>query len=795
MNPGFTVLSVLVLALGIGANTAIFSVVNSVLLRPLDYKQADRIVAVGNTWTDRKISMAQMSEPDFDDLHDQSTVFDGLACYLGGGNGDSVIVGKSAEFASVARVSPDFFHVMGADAAAGRLFSPEEERPGGALVAVVGDGFWKRRLGGSATALGSTLRAYDKAFTVIGVLPPGFNFPGTAEVWVPRSTFEKNEHRSANNFRAIGRLNPGVSVEQAQTQLSAISARLAQLYPLSNRNKAFQAIQVQEQMVKGVRNTLYLLLGAVALVLLIACANVANLLLARATSRSREIAVRAALGAGRWRIARQLIVESAVIAVLAAVAGLFLAAWGVDALLALAPANLPRLSEVHIDGWVLVFTLGLSLAASFVFGVAPALQASKIDLNHALKLGASRGTVGGGAGGAAGRIRGALVVAEIAISIVLLVGAGLLIRSFAALTNIDLGFNPERLLVMHANMGASNLEQSKRVTVVYGEILRQVAAVPGVALAAAANVPPGGPVGSNGAYFLEGGPGWEQLGMKAPQADFIVNTPGYFKLMQIPFVAGRDFSERDQFEAEFAAIVNQSLVKLSFPNEDPIGRRIQTGLDTPKFMTIVGVVRDIRQTDPALPPRPAVYMPYLQHPFYGRAMSFVIKTKGDPNGMAEAMRRKVREVNSEIPVRFTTMDARLAQTVASPRFRGILLGIFAALAVCLAMAGVYGVMAYLVTQRTSEIGLRMALGADRGKIIRLVLEDGVKLAGAGIAVGFLGAFLATRLLQSMLFGITATDPLTYGTMAAGVAAITLLACAIPAWGAATLDPLVALRQD
>jgi putative ABC transport system permease protein len=789
LNPGFTVLSVLVLALGIGANTAIFSVVNSVLLRPLDYKQADRIVAVGNTWTDRKISMAQMSEPDFDDLHDQSTVFDGLSCYLGGGNGDSVIVGKSAEFASVARVSPDFFHVMGTDAAVGRLFAPEEERSG-ALVVVVGDGFWKRRLAGSANAIGTTLRVYDKAFTVIGVLPPGFRFPGTADVWVPRSTFGKNEHRSANNFRAIGRLKPDVSLEQAQTQLSAISSRLAQLYPLSNKDKAFQAVQVQEQMVRGVKNTLYLLLGAVALVLLIACANVANLLLARATSRSREIAVRAALGAGRWRIARQLIVESAVIAVLAGVAGLLLAAWGVDALLALAPANLPRLSEVHIDGWVLAFTLALSLAASFIFGVAPALQASKIDLNHALKSGAARGTVGG----AAGRIRAALVVAEIAISIVLLVGAGLLIRSFAALTRIDLGFNPDHVLVMHANMAASTLEQSRRVTLIYGEILRQAATVPGVALAAAANVPPGS-LGSNGAYFLEGGPGWEQLGMKAPQADFIVNTPGYFKLMQIPFVAGRDFSERDQFDGEFATIVNQSLATLSFPNQDPIGRRIQTGLDTPQFMTIVGVVRDIRQTDPAAPPRPAVYMPYLQHPAYGRAMSFVIKTHGDPMGMAEAMRRKVREVNSEIPVRFTTMDARLALTVASPRFRGILLGIFAGLAVCLAMAGVYGVMVYLVTQRAPEIGLRMALGADRGKIVRLVLARGVTLAGAGIALGFLGALAATRLLQSMLFGITATDPLTYGTMAAGVAAIALLACAVPAWRAATVDPLVALRQD
>jgi predicted permease len=791
LNPGFTLLSVLVLALGVGANTAIFSVVNAVLLQPLDYKDPGRIVAVGNTWNDRKISMAQMSEPDFDDLHDQSTVFDGLACYLGGAGGDSVLIGKSAEYSSVSRVSPEFFHVMGAEAAVGRLFSPAEDRQEGALVAAVSDGFWKRRLGGDRNAIGSTIRAYDKIFIIVGVLPPGFGFPGKTEVWIPRSSFDKNDHRSANNFQAIGRLKPGVSMAQAQTQLTAISAGLAQQYPPSNKNKYFQAIPVQEQLVGGVKTTLYLLLGAVALVLLIACANVASLLLARATSRSREIAVRAALGAGRWRIARQLMVESAVIAVAAALAGLVLASWGVDALLALAPPNLPRLAEVHIDGWVLAFTLALSLAASLVFGVAPALQASRIDLNHALKQGAARGTVGG----AAGRMRSVLVVAEIAISIVLLVAAGLLIRSFGALTRVAWGFNPDRVLVMQANLASSNLEQAKRVTMVYGEILRQIQAVPGVVAAAGARGLPGGGGSSNGGYYIEGGPGWEQLGMKSPQADFIVNTPGYFKAMQIPLVAGRDFSERDRFESEFTAIVNESLARLSFPNQDPIGRRIQCGLDTPQFMSIVGVVRDVRMSDPAGALRPAIYMPYLQHPNYGRNISFVMKTQASPMALAEAMRLKVRGVNSEIPVKFTTMDARLAQTVASPRFRGILLGIFAALAVGLAMAGVYGVMAYLVTQRSSEIGLRMALGAGRASIVRLVLARGAALTGAGLAAGLLGALAATRLLRTMLFGVAATDPLTYGVMALGVALIALLACTVPAWRATTVDPLAALRQD
>jgi len=790
LSPGFTLLSVLVLALGIGANTAIFSVVNGVLLKPLAYKDAGRIVAVGNTWKDRKVSMGQMSEPDFDDLHNQSTVFDGLACYIPGGN-DIVLVGKTAEYSAVSRVAPEFFQVMGIDAAAGRLFSPDEERPGGPLVAVVGDRFWKRRLHGDPHAIGQTVRAYDKLFTVVGILPPGFAFPEKTEVWIPRATFPLNEHRSAHNFRAVGRLKPGVPLEAAQTQLTAIAERLSQLYPLSNRNESIQAVPMQEQIVGSVRTTLYLLLGAVALVLLIACANVANLMLARATSRSREIAVRAALGAGRWRIARQLIVESTVIAILAAAAGLLLASWGIDSLLALAPANLPRLAEVQIDRWVLAFTLAVSLAASLVFGLAPVLQATRIDLNDALKRGAARGTVGG----AAGRLRSVLVVAEIAISIVLLVGAGLLLRSFAALTRVELGYNPDRILVMQANLPAAGLEQARHVTNVYAEILRQVEPVPGVVAVAGARGLPGPGGRSNGGYYLEGGPGWEQLGMKAPQADFIVNTPGFFQVLQIPMVAGRDFSERDQYDAEFVAIVNESLVKLSFPRENPLGRRIQTGLDTPRFMTIVGVVRDIRIGEPAVPPRPAIYMPYLQHPNYGRDLQFVVKTQAAPMSMAETMRLKLRQIDSEIPVQFTTMDARLADTVASPRFRGVLLAIFAALAVGLAMAGVYGVMAYLVTQRSSEIGLRMALGANRAGIVRLVLGRCAALTAMGMVAGLLGARLAARLLQTMLFGVEAGDPLTYAAIAGVVAVIALLACAVPAWRASTVAPLEALRQE
>jgi predicted permease len=443
-----------------------------------------------------------------------------------------------------------------------------------------------------------------------------------------------------------------------------------------------------------------------------------------------------------------------------------------------------------VDNAVLAFTLGLSLAASFLFGLAPAIQASRVDLNQALKQGGGRGGIGSG-----GALRSVLVVAEIAISIVLLVGAGLLIRTFAALSSVPLGFNPERLMVVQANLAASTLEQSQRVLSVYDEVLRQVAAIPGVVAAAGNTGVPGGPPRSNGGYVLEGGPGFDKLGMSAPQADFLVTTPGYFRALEIPMRSGRDFSARDSYDGEFVAVVNEALARRSFPGQDPIGRRIRCGLDSDKFMTIVGVVADTRASDPAQAAHAAIYMPHWQHPNYGRAMSFVVRTQVDPMVLAESVRRKVREVNAEIPVKFTTMEARLAQTVASPRFRGILLGVFAGLAVLLAMAGVYGVMSYMVGQRTAEIGLRMALGARRTNIVRMVLKTGVRLAAWGLALGFAGALAATRLVTSMLYGVKATDLSTFAIMAAAVGLVAIAACGIPAWRATRVDPLEALRQD
>lgn len=788
-DAGFTVLAVLVLALGIGANTAIFTVINAVLLRPLGYHDPERIVRVGNSWRGRSISMSQLSAPDFDDLQRQSTAFASLSMYLSGGSADSVIVNNISEYAVVLRVMPGFFEALGAQAALGHLFTPEEAKLGGPQVAVISDSFWKRRFGGNANAIGGRIEDHGKVFTVIGVTPPGFSYPQGAEAWVPM--WDRTTSRTAHNYQAVGRLKPGVTLEQAQAELTGIGNQLEQAYPVDNKGKTFQVMLLQDLMVRNVKSTLYLLWGAVGLVLLIACANVANLLLARGASRSREVAVLSALGATRWQIARPMLAESAIVALLAGVAGVLFASWGVDALLALAPSALPRATTIQIDGSVLAFTLVLALGVSILCGLAPLSQAGKVDLTDALKQGGTRGSIGA----ASGKLRGALVVFEVAVSIVLLIGAGLLIQSFAALARTDWGFNPEKLLVMQANIGYSTLDQAKRVTRTYAEILRQVQGMPGVIDATGVFGVPGA-YGSNGGYFLEGGPGFQQLGIsRTPEADFVVATPGYFKTLGIPLKAGRDISDRDQYEADFVAVVNEALVKNSFPNENPIGRRLQCGLDNPNFMTIVGIVGNIRQADPALPPRPAIYMPYMQHPNYGANMRFIMRTQGDPLALSEPLRRKLHDISSEIPVKFTTMDARLSDTVSSPRFRGVLLGIFATLAVCLAMAGVYGVMAYIVTQRAPEIGLRMALGANRSLIVKLVLSRGFQLAGMGVVFGLIGAFAATRLIASMLYEVKPLDPLTFAATALAAGLTTVVACAVPAWRATRVDPMVTLRQE
>jgi putative ABC transport system permease protein len=758
-DPGFTLLAVLVMALGIGANTAVFSVVNAVLLRPLAYRDADRIVTVASLWR-KSGNQGNVSAPDFHDWHDQSASFAAMAYY----DDDSgpVTAGSAAEYTHMAEVTPEFFDIFSVQAVVGRGFSPDEWKSGTGVV--IGYAYWQSHFSGSAEVVGRTLRMLDKTFTVVGVMPPGFDFPAKTAVWLPaNSVFPETTSRSAHNYTAVGRLKPGVSVAQAQSEMAGIGARLEQQYPESNRNKSVAVTPMRDRMVRNVRLTLYVLLGAVGLVLLIACANMANLLLAKASARGREMAIRAAIGASRGRIVRQLITESMLLAVLAGAAGLLLAVWGTSALVALAPGNVPRLEEANLDAGVLAFTFGISLMASLLFGLAPAVQASRVDLNSALKQGAARAIAGGGAR----RLRGALVVAEIAFSVILLAGAGLLIRSFQALQSMPLGFHPDHILVMESSVPSSNLEGQRRASQVYKEVLLSAAALPGVSAAGLTRTPPG-TVASNGTYYIDHLPDQRSLGVS-------------------------DFNARDTFDAPFTVIVNESLARKSFPGQDPIGHIVYCGFDSPKPMTVVGVAGDIRQFGPAEEAWPELYMPYLQHP--KSEMHLMARTAGDPLRLADTLRRLVQTRSPDTPVKFTTMEGRLAENVAQPRFRTLLLTAFAALAVLLAMAGVYGVMTCVVGQRAGEIGLRMALGASQGNVLKLVLRQGLVLTCVGVAIGLAGAVAATRLLGSMLFAVKATDPLTYAGVAALLVLVALGASYIPARRAARVDPVVALRQE
>jgi predicted permease len=786
-NPGFTVLAVIVMALGIGANTAVFSVVNAVLLRPLAYKNPERIVTLANLWKKTGRIGRTSSAPDFHDWHDQSAAFEAMADYSYDGT-SAVMVGLAgAEYAEVRQVSQEFFKVFGAEPVAGRPFTAEEWKKGGA--AVIGQSYAQNHFGADTNALGKTLRIWDRAYTIVGLMPPWLDFPNKAQIWVTQDSDAK-EHRSANNFRVVGLLKPDVSIEQAQAQMAAIGDRLSKAYPDSNGERNIAVTGMRDRLVRDVRTTLYLLLGAVGVVLLISCANMANLLLAKATSRTREIAIRAAVGAGRWRIVRQLITESVVLALVAGVAGLLLAIWGANALVAAAPSNVPRLAEAAIiDGWVMAFTLAVSVAASLLFGLAPALAASRIDLNEALKLGGSKTVVGGGAR----NLRSAIVVAEIALSVVLLTGARLLMKSFIALNSVALGYRTDHLLLMEADVPSSSLEGARKATRFYKELLQELAQVPGVIAVGAAGVPPGR-TGSNGGYFIDNRPERAAVDLDR-QADYSVVAPQTFSVLGVPLLRGRDFDDRDQYGAPFTAIINETLAKKAFPGQDPLGHVIFGSQDSPSGMTIVGVVADMHNSGPALPPAPEIFGAYQQHPYASAASTVIVRTGADPQLLSEVLRKKVRERSAEVPVKISTMEAMLSQDVAGPRFRTLLFAVFAGLAICLAMAGVYGVMAYMVGQRLNEIGLRMALGASQGKVLGLVMKQGLALAGAGLALGLAGAFAATRLLTSFLFEVKAGDPVTYLGVAALLAVVAMAASYFPARRATQIDPLAALRQE
>jgi putative ABC transport system permease protein len=792
-NPGFALLAAGVLALGIGATTAIFSVVNAVLLRPLAYRDPDRIVTLTTAWRpggQREGTWRFVSLPDFQDWRAQSTAFGTMGFY--DAEELPVSVGATAEYARGAKVNPEFFNVFQIAPMLGSA-SPS--------AALIGYAFWQSHFGGSSSALGSKIHIYDRTLPISGVMPPGFAFPDGNEIWVLTDAASEYEHyrgllkvssiddnifRGGLNYQAVARLKPGVSLKQAQSQMTSIAARLEQEYPDTNKDRSVAVTRLRDDMVGGVRSTLYLLLAATGVVLLIACANTAMLLLARAGARTREIAVRAAVGASQMRIVRQLTVESLLLALIGGGMGLLLAAWGSAALVSLAPADVPRLAEAGIDRWVLGFTFAASVLATLLSGLAPAFHASRVDLNEALKN-AARSAVGGGTG----RLRASLVVAEVALSVMLACAAGLLIKSFVALHNVALGFRPENVLVMRATAPLP----AEQMHAFFADLLKDVAAVPGVIAAGATSSPPGW-VETRGSYWIDRIP--EKLDATSGTPDAIsVVSPGTFPALGIPIESGRDFNDGDTANAPLVAIVNEAVVRKSFPSGDAVGHAILCPFDSinPQLLKIVGVVGNVHQYGPDRPVMPECILPYQQHGYRNSTLRVVVRTASKPEDLEATLRGLVRRRSPEVSVSFTTLEASLAENVAAPRFRTLLLAVFAALALALAVAGVYGVTAYVAGQRAGEIGLRMTLGATPGQVAGLLLRQASAFAGTGLLLGLAGALAASRLLESMLFAVKPTDGPTFAAVAVVLGAVTLLASYLPARRAAKADPLVSLRQE
>jgi putative ABC transport system permease protein len=783
-SPGFTTIAVLTLALGIGANTAIFSVVKAVLLEPLAYTEPNRIVAVQTLFT-RTNRAGSVSGGDYPDLVADPSPFITAARYAGGEL--PVETGGQAEFVAAYGTDAGFADVFQLKPVAGRLITPDEFKLK-ATVALVSEGFAVRHFGDANRAVGQVLRVEESAMSIVGVLPAGFHFPLKAELWFPLT--RENTNRTAHNYRVIALLKPDVTADSARAHLSAVGVRLQQAFPSTHKYKSFTATPLIDLFVERSRMTLWLLMGSVGLVLIVGCANVANLVLARATVRSREMALRTALGAGRWRLVRQLLVESVLLGLAGGVIGLVLAFAGVVGLVHLAPPNLPRLEEIRVDTVALFFNLMISLGAATLFGLWPALRAARIDLHEALKQGGTRGVLGGGRGE---WVRGALVSAEVALALVLTLGAGLLLRSFLALNAVDLGYETEGRLVLTASIPAKTEAQHLQAGATFERIFAALHELPGVSATAGVMGLPSGPYTSNGFYAVEGMHEFSSAQLdRLPQAGFRLTSAGYFAAMGVPLIAGRDFNDRDLYEAEPVAIVSATLARQMFQGENPLGRRIKCGLDRDVWMRVVGVVGDMRNDNPATPPGPELYMAYLQHPFYANDLHIVVRSQGD---VSAAARSAISRIDPAIPVKVSTLEQFHSDAVALPRFRTLLLIVFAGLAAALAVAGVYGVMSYVAVQRQAEMGVRIALGATSGDVVLILVKSGARLAAIGLVCGLAIALVAGRLMESMLFGIRPQDPIAVGATVLLLSGAALLAALIPALRASLVDPALALREE
>src|SRR6266850_7244599 len=807
---GFTSIAVLTLALGIGACTAIFSVVDGVLLRPLAYPEAERIVQL------REINAAgrQMSfaDPNFLDVRDRSRTLEAVAQY--GGELTTVTGGSEPVRVLTVAVSGDFFHLLGTKPAVGRTFLPEESKAGGAPVAVVSHGFWQRLLGGKSELAGPTLRLMDQNVTVVGVMPADFAFPQGAEVWIPRELFPQETSRSAHNWSVVARLRPGINTEQAKTEVSAIGNQLKQEYGKDMDAVNFTVVPQQEYLVGNVRGALVMLLVAVGFLLAVACANVANLLLAQVTARQREIAVRSALGATRWRLARQFITENLLLALTAGALGVLLSFWGVDLLLGLNQRSLPRMNEIGVNARAVAFTLGLSLLIAAVLGVVPLLRFSTRDLETSLR------EAGSGARGYAGRhLRSLLVVAQMALTLILLVGAGLLGKSFYRLLRIDPGFRTESAVAMELSLPNPRMDEQRyqqfmqsykrlmeqgvapdttvqlsaeeeRQRLFQKQLLEHLDATPGVIAAGTIDSLPLTGGGSDGTFLINNNPT-----MKG-HAEYRLASPGYFAAMEIPLLRGRTFNASDQPNSPNAAVVSQSLVRKYWPNEDPIGQIIQFGnMDGDlRLLHVVGVVGDVHDYGVDVAVSPTIYANALQR-LPSPSQIVVVRAQVGASALIPAMREAVRSLDPQLPLHFRTLDQVFSSSLDQHRFSLVIFGVFGTAALLLAAMGIYGVTTYAVAQRTQEIGIRMALGAKMSDVLKLVLGSVMSLALIGAAIGLAGAYAVTRVMSNLLFEVAPTDLATFGAVSAILIMVALLACFIPARRATKVDPLVALRHE
>jgi putative ABC transport system permease protein len=788
---GFTVVVLLTMALGIGANVAIFSVVNNTLLSTLPYKEPDRLVYVWSKLARGNQNRSTVSLPDYKDWTSQAQAFEASSCYTY--NLYNLVGAQDPEQVRGAQVSADFFNVLGVEPALGRSFRAEEERD---PLVILSDGLWQRRYGSDRNIVGQSVVMNGENYTVVGVMPQGFRFPSNeVQLWTTFATIHAEGptltgNRKARNYRVIARLKPGATVETAQTEMNTVARRLEQQYPDTNGGVGANVITMHEQLVGDVRPTLLVLQGVVAFVLLIACANVANLMLARTSSREREMAIRTTLGATRSRMVRQLLTESVLLSLIGGGLGLLLALWGVTALVGLGLNSLVPVEAIHLDARLLIFAALVSLVTGIIFGLAPALQASKLNLNEMLKEG-GRGTAGSAR---ARRAQALLVITEVALTMVLLVGAGLMLRSFMYLLEVNPGFKPDNLMTLHVAVPQKKYAEGERLNALYDQVRERVGGLPGVsAVAIAESRPPGG-LQRNLDFLIHGQP--DAAGGQSLRAASVTVSDNYFSTLGVPLVKGRYFGPADKKGAPEVAVISETMARRFFAGAEAVGQRIKLAsakADAPWF-TIVGVVADVKYRGLDADAGPTMYFSAQQTPPPGAYL--LIRTTTEPTSIVPSVRGAIRSLDAELPLsNIKTMQQLLDESVSQSRFAAVLIGIFAVVALVLASVGIYGVISYSISQRTGEVGIRMALGAQTNHILRLFVSQGVRLALLGIGIGLLGAFAMSRIITSLLYQVSAIDPLTYVGTALVLAFVAVAASYIPARRATRVHPMIALRQQ